>query len=366
MTTIRRRLLLAIGVSYAAACAAHEGEEHRAAPVSLPPAVLAQQPHRLLDGSLYVSKDVQHLLGIRTRLRDAAAPAREVVLWAEVQAQPAAALTIAAPGPGRLEPADRPWPLPGQSVRAGEVVAWLRPQIVQRERARRRARVDEIDQKLVIADINVERLSLQDAVNGERKSATGNIYYEQAKADRDALRRERGLLAHSLEDRVPLRAEVSGRVLSAPLRVGDVVASGQVLFRLADPAQQRLVAQGFDPELGRQVRTARAGGIALAYRGQEPLADAPGWRLLFDPVAGQTPPDWSPGQPVELQLGVQGGGADADACVPAGEGGAQLWLHAAPERFVALRRASCAEAVAALSPGDRLVTQGAALLAQYR
>lgn len=367
---MQARYLFGLALCCAAAvCSAHEGEEHHdaqpAAP--LPAAALAERPHRLPDGALYVPKAAQHLLGIRTRPWSGDAGA-EVTLWAEVQPQPAAAVTIAAPGPGQLEAADRPWPLPGQTVRAGELLAWLKPQITQREAARRRAEVADLDQKLVISNINVQRLSLQDNVNGEGKTATGNIYYEQAKAQRDALQRQRELVAQSLQDRVPLRAEVSGRVQSALLRAGDVVASGQVLFELADPARQRLSAPAFDPALGGQLRAAYArlgsGETALAYLGQEPLAGAPGWRLLFEAAQGGIP--LAPGQLVEIRAQLASAALPAEACAPSA-GGATVWVHQAPERFVPLRLASCnAVAGLQLARGDRLVTQGAGLLAQYR
>ncbi len=287
-------------------------------------------------------------------------------LLAEVQSQPGAAVVVTAPEPGRLEAADAAWPLPGQEVRAGEVLAWLHPQLTQRDAARRRAQLADLDQKLVITRLNVERLGLQSAVNDNQQAATGNIYYEQAAAEHEAMERQRQLIADSLRDRVPLRAGVSGRLAAAPARAGEVVAAGQALFQIADPARLRLVALSFDPDLGARLRTVQAGTVGLVYRGQEPLADAPGWRLLFDPVAGQGLPDWSPGQPVELRLRVDGDAAGASACTPSADGGAQLWLHRAPERFEPLHRSSCGEAVAALAPGDRLVTQGAALLSQYR
>jgi hypothetical protein len=362
---MKRLLALFGGVLLAATSAAHEGEAHHDEAPPPSAAALAARPHRLEDGSLFLPKAAQHLLGIRTRSVSGATGAVTLTLLAEVQAQPAAAVTVTAPEPGLLQ-AERAWPLPGQPVRAGAVLAWLRPQLSQREGARRRALLADLDQKLVIARLNVERLGLQGAVNPDNQAASGNIYYEQAAAERDALERERALVADSLRDRVPLRAQVSGRVLAVPARAGEVASAGQVLFQLADPARPRLAALSYDPDLGRRLRAAQAGGVALAYRGQESLADAPGWRLLFDPVAGQEAPDWSPGQPLQLEAQVRDEAIDADACVRAGAGGVQLWLHAAPERFVALRRASCGEAVAALAPGDRLVTQGAAVLAQYR
>jgi membrane fusion protein, heavy metal efflux system len=366
---MRRWHWLWLALCCAAVCSAHEGEAHHdAQPASpLPAAALAERPHRLPDGSLYVPKAAQHLLGIRTQPWSGEAGG-ELTLWAEVQPQPAAAVTIAAPGPGQLEAADRPWPLPGETVRAGEVLAWLKPQIPQREAARRRAEVADLDQKLVISDINVQRLSLQDNVNDTGKTATGNIYYEQAKAQRDALQRQRELVAQSLQDRVALRAEVPGRVVSAPLRAGDVVASGQVLFELADPAKQRLSAPDFDPTLGARLRAASArfasGETALAYLGQEPLAGAPGWRLLFEAQQGGIP--LAPGQLVEIRARLASAAPPPEACTPAADG-ATVWVHRSPERFVPLRLGSCAAAAdLQLARGDRLVTQGAGLLSQYR
>jgi hypothetical protein len=335
-----------LGLLVVASSAAHEGEVHRdeaavAAPLSA--AALAERPHRLPDGELYLPKAAQRLLGIRTQVWSTTAASVPVWLTAEVQAQPAAAVTITAPEPGRLESAGAAWPLPGRLVRAGEVLAWLHPQIAQRDAARRRAQVADLDQQLVIANLNVDRLSLQGAVNEDQKQATGNIYLEQAVAERDALQHERELVAQSLNERVPLRALVSGRVLAAPARAGDVVAAGQLLFQLADPSRMRLVALSFDGELGERVRAATARLDAgteakLVYRGEEPLAGAPGWRLLFDLADAAT---LSPGQLVEIRL------------------------EAAADGLAALRLKSCAAGVQ-LAQGERLVTQGSGLLSQYR
>lgn len=342
---------------------AHEGEAHHAEPPPLSAAALAAQPHRLADGSLFVPKAAQHLLEIRTAIWSGTGVSTRSLV-AEVQAQPATAALLTAPEPGLLE-SPGTWPVPGQPVRAGEVLAWLRPQLAQRDAARRRADLADIDQKLVIARLNVERLGLQSAVNPDNQAATGNIYYEQAATELKALERRRELIADSLADRVPLRVEVSGRLAAVPARAGAVVTAGQGLFEVADPRKLRLAAPAFDAALGERLRSVHAGTTALAYRGQEPLADAPGWRLLFDPVAGQAPPDWSPGQLVELRLDVDGG-APAAACSRSAAGEAQVWLHREAERFEPRRGVSCEAALSAVMPGERLVTQGAALLAQYR
>jgi len=385
----QRLWLLGLGMLVAAACSAHEGEVHRdeQAAVPLSAAALAERPRRLPDGELFLPKPAQRLLGIRTIAWSDAAATESLSLLAEVQAQPAAAVTLTAPEPGQLEAAQSAWPLPGQSLHAGQLLAWLRPLISQSDAARRRALVADLDQKLIIANLNVERLNMQSAVNddNQNKVATGNIYLEEAVAERDALQRQRELIAESLQDRVALRAPLSGRVLAAPARVGDVVAAGQTLFQLNDPSRLRLAALSFDPGLGERLRVVHAhlgvgGEVQLAYRGQEPLSGAPGWRLLFDPVSadgasGNDDTALSPGQLVALHAQTVPASIAAlpsDACAVDADGTAVVWVHRAPERFAPLRLKSCASGIALepgsvqLAQGDRLVTQGAGLLSQYR
>ena len=141
----------------------------------------------------------------------------------------------------------------------------------------------------------------------------------------------------------------------------------------------------FDPGLGERLRAVYAHlGTArdaqLVYRGQEPLSGAPGWRLLFDPVseddaAGNYGTASSPGQLIELHAQAVAAGAavlPSGACAIDADGAAVVWVHRAPERFAPLRLQSCASGIALqpggvqLAQGDRLVTQGAGLLSQYR
>jgi len=59
------------------------------------------------------------------------------------------------------------------------------------------------------------------------------------------------------------------------------------------------------------------------------------------------------------------------ACVRSDEGGGIVWVHREAERYEARKLASCngdgvPAATLALVDGDRIVTEGAALLSQYR
>jgi len=231
--------------------------------------------------------------------------------------------------------------------------------------------VADLDQQLVIANLNVDRLTLQGAVNTDEKVATGNIYLEQAVAERDALQHERELVVQSLSERVALRTLVSGRVLAAPARSamwwrqGRPCSSWPILRGCAwlPSVSMANSASGFvRPRQGSMDDQGEAG---LSRRGA--AGRAPGWRLLFD-LADATA--LSPGQLVEVRAETFADrlvSLPADACAVEADGTTVVWVHRSPERFAPLRLKSCAAGVGAqLAQGDRLVTQGGGLLSQYR
>lgn len=380
----RRRVLAAarsatLAAAVIATAAAHDGEVHRdpdaGAPAADAAAVL-QRPVWLADGSLYVGRELQQRLKLRSQPWSPAAQTLPVQhLAAEVQPQPDAALAVVAIERGRLDaPEGGSWPLPGQQVRAGQLLAWLQPQLSQPQRAERRARLAKLDAELAIADVNVERQQLQSAVNTDAGGvASGNIWVEKYLAERDAMRRNRDLLAQSLDDRIALKAPHAGRVLGVVAAPGTVVEAGAAVLRLSDSDALQLSAVHQQAGLGARIAAARLGdGSLLLPRGEEPLADGSGWRLRFDVPAGQS--RLLAGQVVDVALAVRPAGhalaLPAGACIGR-NGAAEVWLQRGDERFERRRLPSCRPAdlqpaVLALADGDRLVTEGAALLSRYR
>ncbi|MBA4285972.1 MAG: hypothetical protein C0434_10635 [Xanthomonadaceae bacterium] len=372
-----RRLLLALAVAGLSA-SAHDGEVHRDPADAAPAAVrdfTLQRPIWLADGSLRVSKALQVRMNIRSQPWSAAMQAlASQRLAAEVQAQPDAALAVVAIERGRLEAPDGGWLLPGQQVRAGQLLAWLRPQLSQQERSDRRARLARLEAELAIVEVNVERQQLQSAVNVEAGGvASGNIWVEKYLAERDAMRGNRDLLAQSLDDRIALRAPHAGRVLDVAAAPGAVVEAGAAVLRLSDSDALQLLAVHQQAGLGARIATARlSDGSLLLPRGEEPLADGSGWRLRFDVPAGHA--RLIAGQVVRLDVAIRPpAGAvaiPAGACVGRGDA-AEVWMQRGDERFEVRRLPSCqpargTAAALALVDGDRLVTEGAALLSRYR
>ena len=381
--------------------AAHDGETH-----DEPPALRSSssasdrpldRPRRLPDGSLVVAKPVQRLLGLRTATwsSEDAQPAITKVLLAEVSAQPASALAVVAGEAGQIEATDAGWPLPGRVVHRGDRLAWLRPALARRDIEARRAQLADLDQRLIIADLNVDRLRVQNEAT-EGSLATGNVYYEQTRAERDAMRQQRALLAESIDARIALRAPADGRVLAVTAAAGDVVAAGQPVFQLGARQGLRLIAISYDAGLAARIRGAHrivdpdAGhdadhdaihsrargrdadaGNALRPSGVEPVADGPGWRLSFD-LPAQHPDDLVPGQLVRIALDLaplpETLGIPAGSCAINREGLAEVWLHPDAERFVPLAVGRCdapRRMTAAVQGAQRIVVDGAALLSAY-
>ncbi len=374
---LQRGTALSAALLLATLASAHDGELHRdpADPVSAVPTTPIDRPQRLADGSLRISKPMQRLLKLRTARWSPATLAGVETLVAEVRPQPEFALELVAPERGRLEAPDGGWPLPGQPVKAGAVLAWLRPQLSQQEIADRRAKIATLEQQLVIIDVNVERQQMQSAANVEAGGvAGGNIWIEKYLAERDATRANRDLLLRSLSDRLPLRAAVSGRVLSVPVSPGAIVEAGQPLLRLADPNAVQLLAVHQQAGLAARIAEAwLADGSPLRLRGEEPLADGSGWRLRFDVPAGTS--RLASGQISRLQVSLKplpgSVAVPPGACVRSDDGGGLVWLHREAERYEARKLPSCSgaglpAASLALVDGDRIVVEGAALLSQYR
>lgn len=325
-------------------------------------ALPAEGVRRVGEAELLVPKSLQRLLGIRTA---AGGGTSSESLLAEVVADPRYSGELRASQSGTLEPAER-WRLPGEQVRKGELLAWLRPTMAQAEAARRQAEIARLDEKLRIAKMNFERLRVQADALDNPAATQNNVYYEQADLEWRALQRQRELASLGLAVLQPLRAPADGTLASAPVREGELVSAGQLLFEIADPARLQLAALSHDASLPARLRgaTLRLGDaeLPLLYRGSEPQRGGTGWKLLFE--ARTAPPrPLLPGElhRIELDAAARQAQAARQGCLALGNGEAGVWLHVAAERFVFKRGPQCA----ALESGERRVVQGESLLEQY-
>jgi len=177
-----------------------------------------------------------------------------------------------------------------------------------------------------------------------------------------------------------LRAPIGGRVTRVMARVGELAQPGQLLLEI-EGAGPVLVEAAATPALtGRSIRSAEAataGGVRVSLRlvGRSPGLEGGVERLQFAPAGSGGV--LRTGETVTLDLILAAEPAAAGLVVPAQalvrDGGAQvLFVKMSPTRFqprVVRARPLAGGALlveAGLAAGDRVVSEGAALLAQVR
>ena len=359
---------------------AHGDEDHSQ---SAPPAAIATvttaaampgtstAPQRLEDGSLFVPKAAQRQLGLRTRVAVVQELAVTVELAGTVVADARAGGLVQAGQAGRVEATGAGLPVLGQAVRKGELLAQLRPVLSSMERGSNLAQIAEIAAQLAIAERKVARYA-------QLEGAVPQATIDAARLERDALRQRRSALGSGLSQAEALRAPISGVVSAAHAVAGQVVDAKDVLFEVIDPARLSVEALAYDPLPAGGVTRASAavpgGALDLAYVGSGRQLREQAQVLLFRVQPGG--PAVAVGQPLTVlattAARVHGAAVPRSALVKTATGETAVWVHTAAERFV--QRPVTAQALGALelavtqglAQGERVVTDGAALLAQVR
>lgn len=358
----------------AAPLAAHEGHDHGdpAAPATAPGP--SDAPRRLPDGRLRVSKASQHLWGLRTQLAPSEVAAASMELAGRVVADPSASGRVQAPFAGVIEAEAGGLLLPGQTVKAGQVLAWLRPALSPMERSARLSERADVEARLRTARQKAERLQQLDGSVARKE-------IDAARAEADGLARQFAALGSALEQREALRAPVAGVLTAVSARLGQRVEAGAELFQVLRPDRLMVEALAYDPavlsELGAVGTAARgdAGGVPLRLRfaGADRSLREGSLPLLFR-VDGAPPV--AIGQPVKVFARLGGVGAAVVvlplAAVTGSGDQARVWVHERPEIFAPRavqitpldgERVRVSSGVAA---GERVVVQGAQLLGGLR
>lgn len=373
MRPLRRPRIAALSLCLSLACpgavVAHEGHDHGDAPAAAP---VSGAPRRLPDGSLSLPKASQRLVGVRTVVATSAMLARSVELPGMVAVDPDAAGRVQSTVPGRLEPGPRGLPIVGQQVARGQVLAVVRPSVDPVARSNQAALLAELQAARALAAARVERLQgLSDSVPRKEIDAAAS---ELASLEGRIRAVSGGLAAAE-----PLAAPVAGVVARADAVAGQVVDARELLFEIVDPTRLRIEVAGFDVALAAQVADAT---LAVAGRAV-PLAFVGAGRVLREQTVplvfrarGAALSSLAVGQPVAVTVrlsgAVTGVALPVSALVRNASNEPIVWVKTAPERFEPRRvRAEPLDAarvrvVEGLAGGERVVTEGASLLGQFR
>ena len=360
-------LALACALSLPLFVQAHEGHD------DAPPALSGDSPRRQSDGSVFIPKSAQRQLGLRTLAVAAGEHARAFELAGTVVMDPNAGGKVQAALAGRLEAGPQGLPLPGQSVKKGQVLAYVVPTAGALERSGQLAQQAELRAAKELAQRRLARLrELADTV--ARKDI------EAAESELQSLTARLAAVGAGLQQRDALVAPVSGVIASSNAVAGQVLDAREQVFEVVDPARLRIEALAYDPAQAQDVAGAslalpggqsvplRFLGAARSLREQAlPLSFAGDAQALSQLALGQS-----------VRLVVQTRSRVAGLQVPLAalqknpSNQAIVWVKTAPEHYaprVVRHQPLDGVHVAVtdgLQPGERVATQGASLLNQIR
>ncbi|ALD90620.1 MULTISPECIES: efflux RND transporter periplasmic adaptor subunit [Cupriavidus] len=374
-TTFCRALLVAAAAAqfsaivpaWAAPGAHGPDGEHLDGPAPTAAAGLARLP----DGSVQVPKLAQRRMAIRTIMPQAGEHPVSLELNATVVMDPNAGGRLQAGHPGWLEAPPGGFPVLGQRVRKGDVMAVLRHKNEPFDIGNQQAQLANLSANLKLAQQRLQRLeSLQDSI--PRKDI------EAARAEVQSLSGQRAAVGTSLHQTDALRAPASGIVASANVVAGQVAASDDVLYEIVDPTRLMVEAQSADASLAGRIRDgalANVQGGALQFVGAGRSLRNGAVPLTFR-LAGQTSLPLAVGQPVtvvaHLTDTVKGIVLPSEAVVRGQNNETSVWIKSGTQRFIAqpvqvrVLDARNVVVVDGLSPENRVVVSGASLINQIR
>ncbi len=333
---------------------------------------VAEAPRRLEDGAIFVPKNSQRLLAIRTAVSAAGDASATLQLVGTLVPDPGASGRVQPSQTGRLEAGERGLPTLGQRVERGQVLAHVAPTYSASERGTLVSNAAELDAQITILGARVNRLQALRGSVAEREIA-------EAVAELAGARSRRAALQPALSGREALTAPVSGTVSVVRAAIGQIVDSGTVVFEIVDPSRLWVEALAFD----RAVLNGIAGASATLADGRALELDLVGRGLAVRQGAvpvnfrvRQPPEDAAIGGPVVVTVrtsrAVVGVVLPADAVVRSPEGPPVVYEHASAERFLPRQvrvqplDGTRVVVTAGLEPGQRVVVAGAGLIAQVR
>ena len=378
-TPIARLMLAALSI-LSVPVWAHGDEDHsqdnKAATVKTAPAangltteMVAAQ--RLSDGSLFVPKAVQRQMSVSTVMIKMQKVAATVEFNGRVIADANFGGRVQASQAGRIEAGPKGLPTLGQAVTKGQILAYLRPAVSSIERGNTQAQLAELESQLAIAERKVQRYQ---QLEGSVPQSTIDV----ARLDWEALKIRRSAVGAGLNAPQALLAPSSGIISASNAVLGQVVDAKDVLFDIVDPARLSVEALAYDSALLTGLASASAvvsgGTLALQFIGGGHQLREQALPLLFRVKTGTVP--LAVGQPVKVlaqtSRTTQGASVVQAALIKGPSGETSVWVHTGAERFV-LRKVSAqpldaihVALTAGVADGDRVVTEGAGLLAQVK
>lgn len=365
-------LMPAIGIAHGDEDHSQDNKPAAAEKNAVPLQVGSEAPVRLSDGGVFMPKTSQNLLGIRTTKASLGDVNETIALKGHVRADPSSGGQVQATQMGRIVSGTAGLPALGQSVKKGQVLAWLEPVVGSVERSNQQVQLAQIQSQLSQAERRVSRYE-------QLEGSVPQKEIEAARSELQALKQQKAALNGGLGNRLPLTAPVPGVISKVSVVAGQVVEARQAIFDIVDPQRLIVEALGYDPRLVGNIAkvsgSTETGGqlnLTLLGTGLELREQALQIQLRIAPPFTAL----AVGQPVnvfvQLKEAKRGVVVPSTAVSKDASGDQVVWIHTTAERFipkkVQTRNLDATNAVVTqgLAGAERVVVQGVSSLAQVR
>ena len=335
--------------------------------------ITADVPQRLPDGTVFLPKETQRLLGIRTVMAGESKAAQTLQLAGQITVDPNGFGRVQAPVDGRIEmPPQGLLPLVGQRVEKGQVLAYLVPIVPTADRSSYESTLGEIETRIALAEQKLARIS-------RIPGAVPQKDIDDTRAELDSLLRRRSAVRGTVRERQELVAPISGVISTSVAVPGQLASAREVIFEIVDPAKLWVEAIAYDARVASDIESARvqiANGdeLSLKFVSRGLALRQQGTPLHF---SIESPPETlSVGKSVTviiLTRTKRGGMILPQAAIVRSTNGLHaVWTHTGAERFkpnVVRFQTLDGERVlieSGLEPNARVVSEGAAILNQVR
>lgn len=348
---------------------AHEGHDHGTMVV---PFTGKDQPRRLPDGSLYVPKQTQRLLAVRTLTVQVGEVTPVRTLTGRVIPDPNRSGRVQAAQSGRILPPEGGFPRPGAMVAAGQVLALIELTLRAEDGGGISEQLASLDKDIRLARQQWERVSRLPGTIPQRE-------IDDARTSLDGLLKQRAALGQATRGLVPLHAPIAGQVVASHAIAGQMIEDRDVsvLFEITDPTAKLVEVLSFDGPLS--VNAAVSADIAgrswpVQLAGQGPVGAAGATRLLFALEEGEGTPAIGSIARVLIPAAAPISGLllPSGAITRGPDGLPMVLVQATPQHFlpqpvrIAPAGDGQVQVLDGVGAGDRVVVQGASLLSQIR
>jgi multidrug efflux pump subunit AcrA (membrane-fusion protein) len=337
-------------------------------------ALIGDTPHRRLNGTVFLPVAAQRVFVMRTVLAERARVPVVSEFPGRIIQSPASNSLIQVREDGYVEAAGERFPFVGQSVKRGQLLAYLKPAFDHIEEAMVQEKIQEL-----IGNINLARkrmARLEEVVYVRYR--TGKI--EAIRVEIESFKGRLKTLQRSLVERDELRARTDGVISKIDAHVGQFLHVGDTVFKIVDPSRLWVEADAYEPDVAKHIVSASGfttdgkklnlkflgGGLSLRNQAVP---------LYFEVL--DTVPGLSVERPVTVvaqsDAGEIGGvKVPRESVLRTSEGQEILWERRSAEIFVAHQVSPLpidAHSVlisSKLGPGVRVVTSGAEVLSQIR